>query len=60
MCGLKGTWAWLPHREQTAAKYSRGPVVALLPDPSPASHIDRRLALQLGQRFGSEMKPFEA
>ena len=24
MCGLNGTWAWLPHRVQTTAKYSRG------------------------------------
>ena len=37
MCGLNGTWAWLPQREQTTAKYSRGP-------PLPPSVAARTLA----------------
>jgi hypothetical protein len=60
MCGLNGTWAWLPHRVQTTAKYSRGPPLPPFERPaiSPASLIERRLARQLGQRLGSEANPF--
>ena len=34
MFGLNGTWAWLPQREQTTAKYSRGPPFPPRPRPN--------------------------